>query len=34
MAVNKVIYGSEVLIDLTDDTVNAPSLKQGYTAHD
>ena len=34
MAVNKVIYGSEVLIDLTDDTVNASSLKQGYTAHD
>lgn len=34
MAVNKVIYGSEVLIDLTDDTVNESSLKQGYTAHD
>lgn len=34
MAVNKVIYDSEVLIDLTDDTVNASSLKQGYTAHD
>ena len=34
MGVNKVIYDSEVLIDLTDDTVNASSLKQGYTAHD
>lgn len=34
MAVNKVIYGSEVLIDLSDDTVNESSLKQGYTAHD
>lgn len=34
MAVNKVIYGSDVLIDLTDDTVNPSSLKQGYTAHD
>jgi len=34
MAVNKVIYGSDVLIDLTDDTVNESSLKQGYTAHD
>lgn len=34
MAVNKVIYGSDVLIDLTDDTINESSLKQGYTAHD
>lgn len=32
--VNKVIYGSEVLIDLTGDTVDAASLLAGKTAHD
>ena len=31
---NKVIYGSETLIDLTADTVDAAHLLSGYTAHD
>lgn len=34
MAKNKVIYGGEVLIDLTADTVSASTLAQGITAHD
>lgn len=34
MAVNKVIYGTTVLVDLTEDTVTADTLMQGYTAHD
>ena len=33
MGVNKVVYGSEVLIDLTGDTVKADKLLSGYTAH-
>ena len=33
MAVNKVIYGSKTLIDLTADTVTAEQLLRGYTAH-
>ena len=32
--VNKVQYGSQVLIDLTSDTVTADKLLSGYTAHD
>lgn len=32
-AVNKVIYGNNVLIDLTSDTVVKEKLAQGYTAH-
>lgn len=32
--VNKVIYGNQTLIDLTDDTVSPSSLKLGSTAHD
>ena len=32
--VNKVIYGDQTLIDLTDDTVSPSSLKLGSTAHD
>ena len=32
--VNKVIYGNNTLIDLTNDTVNADVLLSGYTAHD
>lgn len=32
-AVNKVIYGNNVLIDLTNDTVVQGKLAQGYTAH-
>ena len=31
---NKVIYGGNVLIDLTADTVTASDLKSGVTAHD
>lgn len=34
MAINKVIYGGETLIDLTGDTVDASHLLAGYTAHD
>lgn len=33
MAVNKVVYGDNVLIDLTSDTVTAETLLKGYTAH-
>lgn len=32
--VNKVIYGGNTLIDLTEDTVDASHLLTGYTAHD
>ena len=32
--VNKVVLGSEVLLDLTADTVTPAALMQGYTAHD
>lgn len=31
---NKVVLGSEVLIDLSADTVDAAHLLEGYTAHD
>lgn len=34
MAVNKVIYDGETLIDLTSDTVASDSLAKGTTAHD
>ena len=34
MAKNKIIYGNEVLIDLTGDTVVANKMLYGYTAHD
>ena len=33
-SVNKVIYGSTVLIDLTADTVTADKIIASYTAHD
>lgn len=33
MAVNKVIYAGETLVDLTGDTVAAPQLLHGVTAH-
>jgi hypothetical protein len=33
MAISKVIYGGQTLIDLTGDTVTADQLKKGYTAH-
>jgi hypothetical protein len=31
---NKIIYGGNVLIDLTSDTVDPAHLLSGYTAHD
>lgn len=34
MAVNKVVYNAQILIDLTSDTVSADTLLKGYTAHD
>lgn len=34
MAVNKVIFGGETLIDLTGDTITADKLARGVTAHD
>jgi len=33
MAISKVIYGGQTLIDLTNDTVEASKLLQGITAH-
>lgn len=33
MAVNKVIYGEETLVDLTEDTVTADTMLVGSTAH-
>lgn len=33
MAVNKVLFGGETVIDLTSDTVTADSLMKGVTAH-
>lgn len=34
MAINKVVYGNTVLIDLTADTVTADKILASYTAHD
>lgn len=34
MAINKVIYGGETLIDLTSDTVTPDNLLKGASAHD
>ena len=34
MAYNKVIYGGNTLIDLTEDTITPNKLLYGYTAHD
>ena len=34
MAVNKVVYGTTVLVDLTTDSVTAAKLLNGETAHD
>ena len=34
MAINKVVYGNNTLIDLTEDTVSANNLLAGETAHD
>lgn len=33
MAVNKVVFGSETLIDLTEDTATADTVAEGYTLH-
>lgn len=33
MPVNKVIYGTETLVDLTSDTVTTNTLLAGTTAH-
>lgn len=33
MAISKVVYGGNTLIDLTGDTVAPDKLKKGYTAH-
>ena len=34
LPVNKVIYGGNTLIDLSEDTVSPDKLMEGYTAHD
>lgn len=34
MAVNKVVYGKNTLIDLSSDTVTVDNLLFGYKAHD
>ena len=34
MAINKVIYGGDVLIDLTGDTITPDKLASGVKAHD
>lgn len=34
MAINKVVYGTNVLVDLTEDTVSADKMLSGVTAHD
>ena len=34
MAINKIIFGGNTLIDLTGDTVDASHLLENYTAHD
>lgn len=34
MAINKVVYGNDTLIDLTSDTVTADKVLDGYTFHD
>lgn len=34
MAINKVVFGNDTLIDLTEDSVNASNLLEGETAHD
>ena len=33
MAISKIVYGGNTLIDLTSDTVKAEKLLKGYTAH-
>lgn len=33
-AINKIVFGTKVLLDLTSDTVTADTLVEGVTAHD
>lgn len=33
IAVNKIIFAGQNLLDLTQDTIEASVLKKGYTAH-
>lgn len=33
MAINKVVYGNNTLIDLTNDTITSDTLLEGVTAH-
>lgn len=33
MAISKVVYGGNTLLDLTSDTVTSSTLKEGITAH-
>lgn len=34
LPINKVVYGTTVLVDLTEDTVTSDDLSEGITAHD
>lgn len=34
MSINKVVYGTNTLIDLTADTVTSATMTKGTTAHD
>lgn len=34
MGVNKVVYGTTVLVDLTEDTITNETVAKGYTGHD
>lgn len=34
MAINKIIYGGNTLIDLTGDSVSADKILKGFTTHD
>lgn len=33
MAISKVVYGNQTLIDISTDTVDASHLASGFTAH-
>ena len=34
MGINKIIFGTDTLIDLTSDTISPEVILEGYTAHD
>lgn len=34
MGVNKIVYGGQTKLDISNDTVTPSTLLQGYTAHD